>query len=401
MTCQHCSAEPDALSPCPCAHSPCIHDRNLRIATMDTEMADLQRAVTKLTDNVAKVVEEANVVRESYTKAWGTLAERDRTITDLRAEIDKRDKHLANKGAYIERLTKEASSLRQERIGRLQALGRIEAEHEAVLASRQARIVDLTERLEVHATLALKLETDCQEIHEARAICISDAAAIHAQQMEALRKEHAEALAAAERKAEAVRQEWKKLDAELRHVNAKLKAVRSGPGEVWFWQGAGDDPAAIACPVVMQPETLRALLGAGGLAPEVQKAGTIVWGWATSKDAEQWEGSFVTRAGAVADGLAEASPGQAVFVIRGRYPLPSEHAPKAIRLVEDHMEDSVHDLGGWDDSVFVLRDEKAADEALKAWADAHVAVLAWGVLGKPELVRASDESEPEPEEVTR
>lgn len=28
MSCIHCTSEPDALTPCPCSHAPCVHDAN-------------------------------------------------------------------------------------------------------------------------------------------------------------------------------------------------------------------------------------------------------------------------------------------------------------------------------------------------------------------------------------
>jgi len=201
---------------------------------------------------------------------------------------------------------------------------------------------------------------------------------------------HQTAMFEAERKLREVSEQWTKTDAELRHANAKLSAMRAGPDDVWFWQGRGDDPASLTCPVVMLPETLRAILGpAQGAGPG--KGGKIVWGWATSDEAESWQGSFTTREEAVAEAVAHAEPCEAIFVLRGRYPKPSEHVPHAGTVCAD-MEEAVADIiGGWDDAVFEVRDDKAAEEALKAWADTHVAVLAWGADGdgKPELARAS------------
>ena len=62
------------------------------------------------------------------------------------------------------------------------------------------------------------------------------------------------------RKLDQVADEWKTKDAEVRHANAKLRAMRAGADDVWFWQGRGDDPQSLTCPVVMQPDTLRAML---------------------------------------------------------------------------------------------------------------------------------------------
>lgn len=35
--CTACESEPTAVTPCPCNHAPCIHDRNRRIAELERE----------------------------------------------------------------------------------------------------------------------------------------------------------------------------------------------------------------------------------------------------------------------------------------------------------------------------------------------------------------------------
>lgn len=49
------------------------------------------------------------------------------------------------------------------------------------------------------------------------------------------------------------------------YVSTRLKECKAleGQGEVWIWQGNEEDhPESLGCPVLMQPEDLRAILGA-------------------------------------------------------------------------------------------------------------------------------------------
>lgn len=62
-------------------------------------------------------------------------------------------------------------------------------------------------------------------------------------------------------KAEAVREQFQALTHENRTLKNQLKTVSASREDVWFWQGDGhDDPASLACPVVMQPHTLNDIL---------------------------------------------------------------------------------------------------------------------------------------------
>jgi hypothetical protein len=45
--CGPCRDEPDALSPCPCHHAPCIHDRNKTIAELHKKIEELREEIGK------------------------------------------------------------------------------------------------------------------------------------------------------------------------------------------------------------------------------------------------------------------------------------------------------------------------------------------------------------------
>lgn len=48
-------------------------------------------------------------------------------------------------------------------------------------------------------------------------------------------------------------------------ARAKARAVTATRDDVWFWQGNGDDPESLVCPIVMSADTLRELLAAVAL----------------------------------------------------------------------------------------------------------------------------------------
>jgi hypothetical protein len=47
---------------------------------------------------------------------------------------------------------------------------------------------------------------------------------------------------------------------EKESARAQLAIARTPTDDVWMWQGGGDEPEGLSCPVVMSAETLRALL---------------------------------------------------------------------------------------------------------------------------------------------
>lgn len=67
----------------------------------------------------------------------------------------------------------------------------------------------------------------------------------------------------AERKLAAVAELQRSTAADLDAARAQLRFVSAGPADVWRWQGDGhDDPASLACPVVMSASTLREFVAA-------------------------------------------------------------------------------------------------------------------------------------------
>lgn len=64
----------------------------------------------------------------------------------------------------------------------------------------------------------------------------------------------------ARRKLDDLAERYKDLDAERERLRLELSAVSTPTAGVWFWQGAGDRPESLSCPVVMSAEKLRELL---------------------------------------------------------------------------------------------------------------------------------------------
>lgn len=59
-----------------------------------------------------------------------------------------------------------------------------------------------------------------------------------------------------------IRAEWSAEKARADRAEASLQVVRAGASDVWFWQGAGDTPESLSCPVVMSADTLRDFVAA-------------------------------------------------------------------------------------------------------------------------------------------
>lgn len=67
----------------------------------------------------------------------------------------------------------------------------------------------------------------------------------------------------AERKLSDVAALQTSMAADLDAARAQLRLVSAGTTDVWHWQGDGhDDPASLACPVVMSAATLREFVAA-------------------------------------------------------------------------------------------------------------------------------------------
>jgi hypothetical protein len=59
---------------------------------------------------------------------------------------------------------------------------------------------------------------------------------------------------------ENVRAELTEQNAKREAVEAELRVVKTDIDGVWKWQGEGDEPSSLTCPVVMSAETLRKLV---------------------------------------------------------------------------------------------------------------------------------------------
>jgi hypothetical protein len=64
----------------------------------------------------------------------------------------------------------------------------------------------------------------------------------------------------ATRKWHAIGDELKAEMATTEHLRAQLRVVHAGPDNVWRWQGQGDEPQSLSCPVVMSADTLQSIL---------------------------------------------------------------------------------------------------------------------------------------------
>ena len=83
--------------------------------------------------------------------------------------------------------------------------------------------------------------------------------------------DQANELADLERKIGWLADDIRQKDAALTEANANLRMVEMEPGLAWRWQGDGyDDPASLACPVVMSAETLREFVAARDWSREVE-----------------------------------------------------------------------------------------------------------------------------------
>lgn len=95
----------------------------------------------------------------------------------------------------------------------------------------------------------------------------------------------------------------------------KSTLIREREGEVWIWQGDEEDhPESLACPVLIQPEDLRAILGAAERVKQacVAKVNVLVdqYGYQDDRFAElAGELEAITLAEGTEHHEAEADPG--------------------------------------------------------------------------------------------
>jgi hypothetical protein len=79
---------------------------------------------------------------------------------------------------------------------------------------------------------------------------------------------------------------------ELGDALAELATVKTNVEGVWKWQGEGDNPESLSCPVVMSAEALRGLLKAQPAAHECEPLSDAEIDALTDKE---WFGEFPVR----------------------------------------------------------------------------------------------------------
>jgi len=104
--CVYCESQPDDESPCPCAHAPCIHDRNTtnrkqyeQLAAAETQVrvldAERNAALTSLVDgaaawraNAVTLAAERDEARARIERLYADRGDRMLVEADLRAAAD-------------------------------------------------------------------------------------------------------------------------------------------------------------------------------------------------------------------------------------------------------------------------------------------------------------------------
>lgn len=121
--------------------------------------------------------------------------------------------------------------------------------------------------------------------------------------------DHVARLKAMERKLEASRQACEEERARANQYQRQLGAVRAGVDNVWLWQGdRGDAPESLVCPVVMEAETLRAMLKLHaeaescvtsllGIAKAQSELMSLSWDDRPLPEDKEIEAAFPTRSG--------------------------------------------------------------------------------------------------------
>jgi hypothetical protein len=115
----------------------------------------------------------------------------------------------------------------------------------------------------------------------------------------------------------------------------------------------------------------------------------LVWGHASERSPEQWQGTFATREEAVADGRTEYAGD--FYVVSGHLRSATEFFPDADWIVEDAGNRACEECGEVAEDFPEASPEalKELDALLTAWVEEHVAeVRFWTADGDGELVRA-------------
>lgn len=114
--------------------------------------------------------------------------------------------------------------------------------------------------------------------------------------------------------------------------------------------------------------------------PTPGNGGAHVWGWANSDEAESYTGAHATREEAIADAIKSSEPEQAIWIIEGRYPMPSQLIGSGVvdRMLEDASDNA--EVGEYDGEILSVTEESsnALLKTIWEWADRNIQVNAWG-----------------------
>jgi hypothetical protein len=160
--CSTCRSEPDAAGPgCDCAHAPCIHDRNGRIAALEAELAETQEQYSELDSNyidcngqlvaareqLCRAEAERDARDEQWRQAWGPGIGGPRNPDEGKVFLDEAK---AVVGEVIEKLTAERDEARRRLEGLTSArlcseFAHCDAERDA-LRAKLATLANAAER---------------------------------------------------------------------------------------------------------------------------------------------------------------------------------------------------------------------------------------------------------------
>lgn len=122
-----------------------------------------------------------------------------------------------------------------------------------------------------------------------------------------------------------------------------------------------------------------------------------VWGWASAPDADVWTGAGKTRKEALAYAQEQFdADGGYGYICEGRYLSAGNAAAEVVNLEEvlDRLAE-IEEVMGFDESPFEPKVSKPAaqaalEEAIRAWADAHLtAGDRFTLVGVPQAVTAA------------
>ncbi|MFA4971558.1 MAG: hypothetical protein WC683_03015 [bacterium] len=122
------------------------------------------------------------------------------------------------------------------------------------------------------------------------------------------------------------------------------------------------------------------------------------WCYATSREAEAWNGNFATREEAIEEGTREyEGDADHFFVACGECPDPADAMPRALDIIEMMVECAGDEWGeiAEDWPEVSKEEEKELDDILEGWARKHCRISFFMVDGdKAEEVRIAKAEEP-------